>query len=131
MINGNAQAIGFEGNRQKGWSVPGVPHAKNLLRHFQADACVYDEVKPLFDASTVEYTTAICLGDVAGRDLPSPSRDARILSMLLLLRDLTADQMKPMHIIAENQEDRTLFFMCFSHFRRLVFVTLKWLNFYQ
>ena len=125
MINGNAQAIGFEGNLQKGWSVPGVPHAKNLLRHFQADACVYDEVKPIFDASTVEYTTAICLGDVAGRDLPSPSRDARILSMLLLLRDLTADQMKPMHIIAENQEDRTLFFMCFSHFRRLVFVALK------
>ena len=73
----------------------------------------------------------LCLGDVAGRDLPSPSRDARILSMLLLLRDLTADQMKPMHIIAENQEDRTLFFMCFSHFRRLVFVTLKWMNFYQ
>ena len=63
MINGNEQAIGFEGDLQKGWSVPGVPHAKNLLRHFQADACVYDEVKPLFDASTVEYTATITLGD--------------------------------------------------------------------
>ena len=31
MINGNAQAIGFEGNLKKGWSVPGVPHAPHRL----------------------------------------------------------------------------------------------------
>ena len=42
-----------------------------------------------------------------GKDPPPESRDARILSMILILRQLTRDHKTPMHIIAENQQDQT------------------------
>ena len=82
MIKANAQAIGFEGNL-KGWA---CGYAKNLLRHFQADACVYDGVKPLFDASTVEYTTAICPATSRGRTCRRRA-GMRASCRALLLRD--------------------------------------------
>ena len=97
--------LGFEGSAETGWVCRAFGHA--LVKHFCADAVIYDQVKPLFEASTHPFHTAICLGTVVGRELPSHVSDARILSMLLILRKLTFKQAEPLHIIAENKEDQT------------------------
>lgn len=57
----------------------------------------------------VHFTSAICLGAIIGRDVPPHAQDARILSMLMILRQVAAKHKAPfpMHIIAENNEDQT------------------------
>ena len=57
----------------------------------------------------MHFTSAICLGAIVGCDLPPHAQDARILSMLMILRQVAATHKAPfpMHIIAENTEDQT------------------------
>jgi len=81
------------------------------VRHYSADPTDYDGVAPLlsFDngnQSALSFDTAICLGSVVGKHLAPAARDARVLSMLLVLRSL-AKPGQGMHVIAENQQDQT------------------------
>jgi len=62
----------------------------------------------------LDFHTSIVLGTQAGIDLDSHSRDTRVLSILLMLRDLHSDKVERlgssvphMHVIGENQEDST------------------------
>ena len=76
------------------------------MKHFQGDPVQYDSVAKLLKKQ--RFDTAICLGNVVNKDLPQSARDARVLSMLLILRRLTKGQLgKPMGIIAESFQDQT------------------------
>jgi hypothetical protein len=75
-----------------------------VVRHHQGDPIKFDDVSPLLAAQ--DFDTAIVLGSVVGKVIPAASRDARVLSCLLILRALAKPD-KPMHVIAENTMDQT------------------------
>ena len=81
------------------------------VKHWCGDPTRFGEVEKLFRSlpAGFYFTSAICLGSVPGLDLPSHAQDARILSMLMILRKISSKSKAPtpMHIIAENTEDQT------------------------
>ena len=94
-------------------------HAENdgrvfLVRHHYGDPVHYGSVQSLINSPDFPaFNTAVCLGNVVGADIPSYARDSRVLSTMLILRQLTSDSThskwadRSMHIVAENQMDQT------------------------
>lgn len=102
---------GFSGDHKSGFVLSESSDFENINKltiwHHEADPIHYDLVKPVFEISSRPPHVAICLGSVVGKDLKAGSRDSRILSMLLILRDLAQRYCLDMHIVAENQQDQT------------------------
>jgi len=107
---GTDRSAAHEGLYEGGWVLnDGDPHHARqchgvVVRHHHADPIKFDEVAPLLESR--DFDTAIVLGSVVARVIPAASRDARVLSCLLILRALAKPE-KPMHIIAENCMDQT------------------------
>lgn len=91
------------GHHDHGWCSDEITGVTVL--HFSADPCLYKQVEPLLRDR--HFDSAICIGTVVGQELPAASRDSRILTMLLILRDLTAGNDRPTHVVAENELDQT------------------------
>jgi hypothetical protein len=94
----------FQRFKRTRWELKGSLNGV-YVEHFKANCVKYEEMEPLFEVS--EYHTAICLGSVVGADLSNHVKDARVLSMLLILRKLSRKQGTPLNIIAENCQDQT------------------------
>ena len=98
-----------DGSEPKRWRKIG-PCVNVLVEHVHGDACTRADLEPVIKSRN--FNTCIVLGTTANVRMPRPSRDTRVLSILLLLRDITdavsADPSRPpMHIVAENEEDMT------------------------
>jgi len=92
-----------------GWSLKGLPGV--TLLSFTADPTKFRELRPLFETADREYATAIILGTVAAGltevDAPAVTQDSRVLSTLLILRELSSQSEQPIHCIAETRQHQT------------------------
>lgn len=70
--------------------------------HHHCDCVNYKDMENLFSVHT--FDTAVVLGTAAGLDMPAASRDSRVLTILLILRDLSHQQGYMLHVVAENQQ---------------------------
>lgn len=109
LMAGDAKHFARVGS--KGWALSGLPGVTML--NFTADPIKYREVQPLFQQER-EYETAIILGTVAKVDqysteaiAPNVTKDSRILSTLLILRELAHKNNRPIHCIAESHQHQT------------------------
>ena len=83
--------------------------------HVPGNAANYQECQDLLSVDPkYRFNTAIVLGTQAvqqaggvAKQLPPHSQDTRVLSILLILRELSQNWDEPLHIITENQEDQT------------------------
>jgi hypothetical protein len=85
----------------------GKPYSGIKIKHFYGDAAEADTIETIMSVQTIH--TAIVLGTQANFQLPPRSRDTRVLNIMLLLRKFWAvkNELVPMHIVGENQQDMT------------------------
>jgi len=101
------------GGFESGWNINGGSGDRTFqIFHFCGDPVHFESVAALLKSPAAPvYDTAICLGNVVGADLSADARDSRVLSMFLILRQLTEHDPKwsgrSIHIISENQIDQT------------------------
>ena len=102
LENGRNRFLGFDGNL--------------IIEHHDGDPANFTGMKALFESCPKGFDKALVLGSMVTVNLPGPARDARVLSILLILRRLAKDMGLPgMHAIAENEQDQTAM-LAVSHF---------------
>ena len=112
LLGEDGAAVGFEkGDEPRSYKNEAFKHGTVTIKHWCGDPTRFGEVEKMFHSlpEGFYFTSAICLGAIPGLDLPSHAQDARILSMLMILRQISTKVKAPvpMHIIAENTEDQT------------------------
>jgi hypothetical protein len=109
-INPTAAARGDFSN---GWNVQeGDGGRVFFVSHVWGDPVMFRSVSAALRGCEHPFETVICLGSVVGNtELPSEARDSRVLSMGLMLRQITDNdpryQGRPIHVVAENQLEQT------------------------
>jgi hypothetical protein len=88
----------------KGWSLPGFPNLK--VYHRKGNASREGDLEPILRDPTA-LQVAIVLGSQQGVDLLPSSMDTRVLSIMLILKHMTAAWPVKLHVISENQLDQT------------------------
>ena len=76
-----------------------------MVHHFCGDPVEYEDVESVLGKR--RFDVGICLGSVSGKKMPPEAQDSRVLTMLLILRDITAEKNLTMHVIAENEMEQT------------------------
>jgi hypothetical protein len=105
-------------DHSKGWRITEESGDRTFtVYHAWGDPVNYTCVSWLFhDPNTPAFDAAIALGNVVGGDIPPDARDSRVLSMLLILRELSStcpigskkyEGRLGMHMIVENCVDQT------------------------
>jgi len=88
----------------QGWSITGFPNIK--IYHRTGNAAIGPHIQPIL-AVPGAIEVAVVLETQGNSVLKPKSMDTRMLSTLLLMRHLTRDWPKKLHIISENQLDQT------------------------
>jgi hypothetical protein len=97
----------------QGWEVRETSGERTFkVMHHCGDPVHFNSVSSLLRSPSAPlFDTAICLGNVVGAKLSADARDSRVLSMFLILRQITEQDPKwngrSIHIISENQLDQT------------------------
>lgn len=104
-------AVERNGPDKNGWVLEEIDIIRGCptnihITHYFGDAADIHDLSPLLsgDSNTDRFQTAIILGS---SKLPRELQDARILSVLLLLRHLSQHWVRHLHVIADNYQDQT------------------------
>jgi len=87
----------------QGWTFIDNPNL--IIYHSKGNATREDDLEPILRSRKLDVV--IVMGTQAGKSLPPSSMDTRALSIMLLLKHMTADWPHKLHIVSENQLDQT------------------------
>ena len=86
-----------------GWTFIDNPNLN--IYHRKGNASREDDLEPILRSRKLEVV--IVMGTQAGSSLAPSSMDTRVLSIMLILKHMTADWPHKLHIVSENQLDQT------------------------